>query len=252
MKNETASFLLALQFLTRLPVRSDDLYTPARMAASVKYYGLIGVIIGALSATTYWIAAQALPQTISVMLAIAAGLLVTGAFHEDGLADTFDGIGGGLNREKALEIMKDSRIGVYGSSALIMALTLKAAALMALSTTLIVPALIAGHALSRLSSVFVIATSSYVRGQGVGKPVADGVSAPGLMFSALTGTIIIAVWCISQPALAVAYGVGALVVGHISMRLFFEPKISGYTGDTLGAVQQASEIAFYLGLAAWR
>ncbi|MEM0985079.1 MAG: adenosylcobinamide-GDP ribazoletransferase [Pseudomonadota bacterium] len=249
--NEGACFLLALQFLTRLPVKTDGLYTSERMAASVRYYPLVGALVGGLSALVFLGASAALPQPVAVLSAIAAGLLLTGAFHEDGLADTFDGIGGGLTRRKALEIMRDSRLGTYGTLALFVALALKAAALMALTVEFTVAALIAGHSFSRLSSVLVLATSAYVRAEGTGKPVAGGISPAGLIVALATGCAIAALWWTTLPPMALGLAILALVAGHGLMRAFFEPKLGGYTGDTLGAVQQASEISFYLGLASW-
>ena len=251
MRGEAATFLLAVQFLTRLPIRGDGLYSPERMAASVRYYPLVGALVGGLSAAVYWGAYQVFPSVIAVLFAMAASLLLTGAFHEDGLADTFDGIGGGHTAERSLEIMKDSRLGTYGSAALVFAFALKAATLSALSPLIIPLALVAGHCLSRLSSLIVMATSRYVRQAGTGKPVADGASTPSLIIAILTGGIVITAWGVIEPPIALAYGMGGLVLGHLIMRLFFEGKLGGYTGDTLGAVQQTSEIGFYLGLLAW-
>ena len=98
MKDEAAKFLLALQFLTRIPLPRAIGFTPERMAGTPAYYPLVGIIIGGASALIYWLASLALPPLASAILALAGGLLLTGAFHEDGLADTFDGIGGGLSR----------------------------------------------------------------------------------------------------------------------------------------------------------
>ncbi len=250
MKDQGASFLLAVQFLTRLPVPARDIYSPRRMAASVGYYPIVGMLVGGASAIVFAAADTFFPQPLAVVIAIAAGLLLTGAFHEDGLADTFDGVGGGSTRDKALDIMRDSRLGTYGTLALIIALAVKAGALISLSPTNVIAALIAGHGLSRLSSVLVIATSRYVRDEGAGKPVADGVSAFSLAVALGTGALILAVWCVLHIPMVLAWAVAGLVIGHVLMRLFFERKLGGYTGDTLGAVQQASEIGFYLGLAA--
>ena len=251
MRDEGASFLLAIQFLTRLPVGFRRLYSSQRMAAAVRYYPLVGLLVGGLSAGVFFLSHLVFPDWIAVLLAIAAGLFLTGAFHEDGLADTFDGVGGGLTRERALEIMKDSRLGTYGTLAIVIAQALKAGALIALTPELVIAAFIAGHGLSRLSSVLVIATSHYVRDEGTGKPVAGGVSLASLVVALMTGGVIIAAWCVWQTPLALAWAVAGLLLGHLLMRLFFGPKLGGYTGDTLGAVQQASEIGFYLGLVAW-
>lgn len=251
MKNEFASFLLAVQFLTRVPIRSGDIYTSDRMAASVRYYPLVGALVGGLSASGFYLASLLFPVLISVLMAIMVGLLVTGAFHEDGLADTFDGVGGGHTRDKALSIMKDSRLGTYGTLALVTMLLLKFAALAALPLAVIPIVLIAGHGLSRLSSVLVIATSRYVRDEGTGKPVASGMSATSLSVAVATGALVFALYCVWLPMIGALCAIIGLGISHALMRLFFERKLGGYTGDTLGAVQQASEIGFYLGLVAW-
>lgn len=251
MKNECAVFLLAVQFLTRVPIGSAQLYSPERMAASVRYYPLVGTLVGAVCAVIFHLATYVFAAPIAILFAIAAGLLITGAFHEDGLADTFDGIGGGPSRDRALEIMKDSRLGTYGTLALLVVLAFKIGALIAMPSTLIPIVLVAGHGLSRLSSLLVIATSQYVRDEGTGKPVAGGISTVGLLAACLTGLAIAALWWAFYAPIALLWASGGLLIGHCLMRLFFERKLGGYTGDTLGAVQQVSEIGFYLGLVAW-
>ena len=122
---------------------------------------------------------------------------------------------------------------------------------MGLSQEFVIAAFVVGHGLSRLSSVFVIFTSSYVRDHGTGKPVAGGLSPGGLAFVSVTGAVMALVWCVFFPPLSLVFAVFGMVVGHILMRLFVERKLGGYTGDTLGAVQQASELGCYIGLAVW-
>ncbi|MEM9055816.1 MAG: adenosylcobinamide-GDP ribazoletransferase, partial [Pseudomonadota bacterium] len=207
MKGEWATFLLAVQFLTRLPLKLEGLYTPERMAASVRYYPMVGILIGSVCAVIFVLSDMIFPTAIAILLSMMAGLLLTGAFHEDGLADTFDGVGGGLTREKALQIMKDSRLGTYGTLALVIALALKAGALMALPTTLIAAALIAAHGLSRLSSVVVIATSRYVRDEGTGKPVAKGLSPISISIAIFTGLAVIALWCFAETPFALVWAI---------------------------------------------
>lgn len=251
MKNEAAIFLLAVQFLTRIPVATDQLYTPDRLEATTRYYPLVGLFVGAVCAIIFWACQLVFPTSIALIFAIAIGLLLTGGFHEDGLADTFDGIGGGLSRTTALEIMKDSRLGTYGTLALILAFALKFTALHALPALWVVAALVVAHAVSRLSSILVIATSAYARDDGKAKPVAGGMSRTGLAVATMTSLLVLfaTIWVLPMPAILA--GLAGLATGHIGMRLFFERKLGGYTGDTLGAVQQASEIGFYLGLLAW-
>ncbi|MEO1042430.1 MAG: adenosylcobinamide-GDP ribazoletransferase [Pseudomonadota bacterium] len=251
MKDEAARFLLALQFLTRVPTPTDRIYSPSRMATSLRYYPLVGVLIGVVSAAVLSFASFAFPHQIAVIIAIAAGLLLTGGFHEDGLADTFDGMGGGITREQALTIMKDSRLGTYGTLALIILLGLKFVALATMTLGIAAAALVTAHGLSRLSSVLVIATSRYVRVSGAGKPVAEGANASSLAIALITGMLIVITWAIVLPIKPLLFGFLGIVMGHVAMRALFEHKLGGYTGDTLGAVQQASEISFYLGIAAW-
>ena len=251
MKNEAAILLLAMQFLTRIPVSAATLYTTERMKATTRYYPLVGFLIGGFCAGVFWLATLVFPSILALVIAVAAGLILTGGFHEDGLADTFDGIGGGQDRAQALRIMKDSRLGTYGTLALVMALILKLGSLAALPAPWIIAALIGAHGLSRLSSVLVIATSTYARDDGTAKPVADGISAASLAIALVSGLIGFAVMIWWLPLNASAAAVIGLVAGHGLMRLAFERKLQGYTGDTLGAVQQASEIGFYLWLAAW-
>ena len=249
--NELRTFALAVQFLTRLPVPAANAYSPERLAAAVRYYPLVGALIGGLCAAVFWLAHLWLPQTVSVLVAVATGLAATGAFHEDGLADTFDGLGATGDRNRALEIMRDSRLGTFGAVALAVALGLKVAALTNLAPTAVVAALVAGHGLSRLSSVVALETGTYVREAGAATPVTARMGPAGWFAVLLAGIALAAglVWMLSPLATALAFG--GLAAGHVLMRLWYERRLGGYTGDTLGAVQQSSEIGLYLGLCAW-
>lgn len=250
--NELAVFALAVQFLTRVPVPVGAAFTPARLAAAPRYYPLVGALAGALCAAVYALAQASLTPAVAVLLALAASLLVTGAFHEDGLADTFDGIGGGGDRERVLEIMRDSRIGTYGSLALGLVLAIKAAALLGLPPGRAAMALVVAHGLSRLSAVLVIASSRYVRDRGVGKPTADGIGAGGLAVAVLTGGLLLAWLAVAGGSAAALSAAAGALLGHIVMRAWVERRLGGYTGDTLGAVQQLSELGVYLGLLLWQ
>lgn len=249
--NELVVFALAVQFLTRVPVPVGDAYTPARLAAAPRYYPLVGALVGALCAVVYTLAVASLTPTIAVLFALAAGALATGAFHEDGLADTFDGIGAG-DRERTLEVMRDSRIGTYGALALGVVLAIKAAALVALPPGRAATAFVVAHALSRLSAVLVIASSRYVRDHGTGKPTAAGIGAGGLAVALLTGGLLLASLAFAWGAAAALYAAAGALAGHMLMRALFERHLGGYTGDTLGAVQQLSELGVYLGLLLWQ
>lgn len=250
--NELRALALAVQFLTRLPVPSVATYSPRREAAAVRYYPLVGALIGGLCAGVFMLADIRFSGPLAVLLAVAAGLAVTGAFHEDGLADTFDGIGAAANdRDRALEIMRDSRLGTYGTVALLMALGIKVAALSSLAPSTAGVALVAGHGLSRFSSVAVMQTGSYVHETGVATEVSKRLGVVGVSVVLLTGAALVASLAAYLSPLAAILALAGLVAGHVLMRLYFEPRLGGYTGDTLGAVQQASEIGLYLGLAVW-
>jgi adenosylcobinamide-GDP ribazoletransferase len=246
---EAAILLLSLQFLTRLPLPVSRLYTPERMAATPRWHPAAGLLIGALVALAFVLLAAVFPLHLAVLLSTAAGLRLTGCFHEDGFADTCDGLGGGRTREDALAIMRDSRLGTYGAAGLGLMLGAKILALAALPGALIPWALVAAHAASRASSVFVIAGSRYVRDHGTGKPVAEGIGRGGLALALATGGAALAGLAVAAGTAALGAGIG-LCLGHLAMRAAFERRLGGYTGDCLGAVQQTSEIGLYLGLLA--
>jgi adenosylcobinamide-GDP ribazoletransferase len=220
------------------------------MARTVGYFPLAGAFLGALLALLYTIGTQFLPAAVALCLTLVASLLLTGAFHEDGLADTFDGLGATRGRDDALRIMRDSRIGSYGTLALIGSFALRWAALAALEPLVLCAALVAGHGLSRLSAVLVIAGSRYQREEGTGKPVADGMPPGSLRLAVVTGVVLAAGWVLLLPPAWLLCALAGLAVAHLWLRRLVEQRIGGYTGDTLGAVQQVSEIGFYLGCAA--
>ena len=246
-RHEAAAFLLALRFLTRLPL-GDAGYTPARMAAATGYLPAAGVLIGLFAATVFLAAHWLVPPGVALLLATAATCLLTGALHEDGLADTADALGA-PTAERALEIMRDSRIGTHGALALGLVLALRITALAAMPAALAATALVAGHGASRASAVLVVATSRYVRPAGAGSFTARGLAPRRLALALATAALcllLLALVAGPGPALGAALGLAA---GHAS-RLAWEPRLGGYTGDTLGATQQLSETALALGMLA--
>ena len=245
---EAAAFLLALGFLTRLPTPAWAVGAPAGIAAALRYLPAAGALIGGAGAAVLLTAGTVLPPAPAVLLSIAATCALTGALHEDGLADTFDGLGGG-SRERVLAIMRDSRIGVFGALAVGLVLALKATALVAMPAGLAAAALVAGHAASRLSSLGVIATSRYAREAGTASFTRAG--AGGLAVAAATGALSLAGILVLAGAGATLAAAAGLVAGHLLARAVFERRLGGYTGDCLGATQQLSEAGLYLGVAAW-
>ena len=250
VREELAVFLLAVQFLTRWPIHSHGLFTEARLTAATRYYPLVGALIGAFAGGVFWLAHLVFPVSLSVVLATAASLLATGAFHEDGFADTCDGLGGGATRERALEIMRDSRLGTYGAAGLGLMLAAKVLALAATPPEVVPWLLIAAHAASRSSAVLAIATGTYVRDAGIAGPVADTVAPDSLAFVLATAAVAVCVLLAVITPVAILAGLAGFAVGHVAMRHMYERKLGGYTGDCLGAVQQTSELGMYLGVAA--
>ena len=250
MKQEYSIFILSLQFLTRIPVRSDGHYSELRMAEIPRYFPLVGALIGAVGGAVFFVAHELLSLGSAVLVSVAATMALTGAFHEDGLADTFDGVGGGVIKSKALEIMRDSRLGTYGTLAVVVALLLKIALLAELPARHIPTALILGHTLSRLSSVLVLIRGRYVRDEGAGKPVAQGLSAKSTWVAMITAVAVTLLAWLFFGGVPVIVAIGAMLVAHGLLRLWVEQKIGGYTGDTLGSIQQVSELGCYAGLAA--
>jgi adenosylcobinamide-GDP ribazoletransferase len=242
---------LAAQFLTRAPLPVTVRPTQVRLRAAMAYLPLVGALIGAIAAVTLLIVAQVLPVVTAVLASVAATCVLTGALHEDGLADTLDGAGGGADAERALAIMRDSRIGVFGALGLGLVLAVKVSALAAMPLSLAAAALVAGHAASRASCVVIIATSRYVRPAGAAGFTAQGLGADGLALALATGCVVMLAVLPFAGFGALGTAAAGLVVGHLLARRVFEARLGGYTGDCLGATQQLSEVGFYLGVLAW-
>jgi adenosylcobinamide-GDP ribazoletransferase len=241
-------FLCAVQFLTRLPVPNLAGFAPEWITLSARYFPLVGQIVGALSALVFFFAAQAWGGAVPAVLAVTAGILVTGAFHEDGLADSADGLGGGRTKDQRLTIMKDSRIGAYGAIALILALALKVAALAQLPALAAVAVLLAGHGAARAAAVVVMAVLPYAGDAEAAKykPVPNGVSVPACLLALTLAAWPFAAFALPHALLALAIG----AVLALTMALLARRLIGGITGDVLGAVEQMFEIGFFLGAAA--
>jgi adenosylcobinamide-GDP ribazoletransferase len=185
---------------------------------------------------------------VAVLLSMAATVYATGAFHEDGLADAVDGLGGGWDKARILAIMKDSRVGSFGVVALWVGLTGKFALLAALDAALVPWALLAGHALSRFCSTVLLATLDYVREDllAKAKPLATRFSPPAFAVAAAFAAA--GMWPLPPDKALAGCLLAALATFWLAGK--FRRWLGGYTGDCLGAVQQVTEIAFYLGLLA--
>lgn len=244
IKNQWQYFLTALMFFTRIPIKLNN-FVESDLNKSTRYFPLIGILVGAFGALIFWLCDLLLPVEIAVLLSMTATILLTGAFHEDGLADATDGLGGGWSREQVLTIMVDSRIGSYGAIGLVLVLLTKYQALSYQVAGLIPISLIAGHALSRLCAVLVMATQSYVKMEGKSKPLATQLQLPELVIATFFGLLPLAFM-----KLYFLFALVPVVIVWVWFSAKIKRRIGGYTGDCLGAMQQLTEVAFYVGLLA--
>ncbi len=256
-------YLLALQFFTRVPVTGRLAawvgYSPAMLRASAAHFPGVGWLVGAVVGAVFFGLMWCLPPVaampwVAAVGATVAGVLLTGAFHEDGLADLCDGLGGSADRARALEIMKDSRIGSFGAIALVLVLFAKVALLVLLAQTDALRAvfvLFAAQVVSRATPLLLIYSLPHV-GDAAGsksKPLADGLSLAALFAGGLWAALamLLVVWLFpSAPWWGALLG-AALATGW--MRAWLQRRLQGFTGDGLGATQQLSEVLFYLGFA---
>ena len=261
-------YLLAVQFFTRLPVtgRLADWvgYSPAMLRASAAHFPGVGWLVAGVAAATYALlhaalGGQARPLSPVVPLVAAVGctiatVLATGGFHEDGLADVADGLGGSAQRERALEIMKDSRVGAFGAMALALALLTKVSLLALIGTHGLAAALLSlwsGHVLSRGWPLLLIRRLAHVGDTATSKskPLADRIGLPALWVAVAWCLLPLALmgWALGAITLAACFGASA--VAAACMGRWFARRLQGFTGDCLGATQQVCELAFYLGVA---
>jgi adenosylcobinamide-GDP ribazoletransferase len=239
---EAPALAAAVAIMTRIPMPPAAHEAKAARNAP-RYFAVAGLAVGSVGAGVFLLADHVFPQIVTALLSTAATLLLTGALHEDGFADCCDGVGGGRTRERALEIMKDSRLGAYGAIGLFLALALKVTALSILPLATAASALACGHPLSRASIVLAMASNRYVRDADTPTPQAAQVGLFSVLFSLVVGVALLPVL---MPVVALGGAFGA-VLGHIGMRVLYERKLGGFTGDCLGAVQQVTELGFLLG-----
>ena len=235
-------FLTAIQFLTRLPVPEWIQASEDTLGKAAKFFPLVGVIVGASGALTFWLLLHLLPHSAAALCAIIFTAFITNGFHEDGLADTFDGFGGGWTREQALEIMRDSRLGTYGVMALIFLILGKYNFLSSLAPGQVWRWLIVAHTASRWTVLPLCAWLPYARADGHGKLVAKQIGKVEIFIASATlfGAVLLLSWQAALAALLVT-GLAPLLCG-----LYFRARLSGITGDCLGATNQLTEVSLYL------
>ena len=255
MLHELRLAFIALQFLTRVPVPRWVCFEPAWLQACLRHFPLVGAAVGAFAAAVLWMALWVWPPAVAAALSVAATVWLTGAFHEDGLADTCDGLGGAVSRERALAIMKDSRIGSYGAAGLVLALVLKVAVVAGLaslsgSTAGALGALVWGHAASRAAPVALVWHLTYAgdADHAKAKPLAMQTDGRGLAVAigwlVALASALAAVW----PALVIPLlgSAAAGLVATVWCARWFKRRLGGFTGDTLGATQQLVELSILL------
>ena len=259
IKHEWILLLVAIQFLTRLPVPPFKHYDPQWLHESSRHFPAVGLLVGLLCAGVFWLGSLLFTPLVAAVLSTAFGIKLTGAFHEDGLADSCDGLGGGLTRERTLTIMKDSRLGTYGVLGLVSALLLKISLLTSMPIPMAVIALIIGHTASRLLCISLLSLLPY-GGEiehAKAKPMAQQLTPIQGLYS--SGWLILAIILVAlilpntMQQIGLAQWLLAMILALIAtdyMRRLLRRRLDGYTGDGLGATQQLSEIAIYIGLAA--
>jgi adenosylcobinamide-GDP ribazoletransferase len=261
--------LLAISFFTRIPVKLKVDVTASMLNQASRYFALVGVLIGSCSAVAFYLSATLLPVEIALLISMFCSVLLTGAFHEDGWADVWDGFGGGWTVENKLNIMKDSRLGTYGAAALFFILMIKYQALLALingsinNSTVnngsinseflstdalsILAILLLGHCLSRVLATSLIADMPYVSEDATSKvkPLAQELSSNSYLTLLATGAVII----VFTLSFSIAWKlVAILLITRWCLKRWFTSQLGGYTGDCLGAAQQLSEVVIYLSL----
>jgi len=244
--------LTAVSFLTRAPCPRWVGFEAHDLAASTPYFPLVGLAVGLAAGALYAGAVVLWPPWLAVALVTAATVWMTGGFHEDALADSLDGFGGGWDRAQVLAIMKDSRVGAYGALGLVLAVTIKIAALVGVAAEgpgAVARALIAGHVLARWSSLPLVWRYPYARTEepeARSKVFASSVTGPRLAVGSALMLVFVGLALGQRGPVALA----AAMLVTVAAGRYFHRRLGGITGDCLGAANQLVELAVYLTLAA--
>ncbi|MEZ8100980.1 adenosylcobinamide-GDP ribazoletransferase [Vibrio bivalvicida] len=249
LKYQYQLFILALGFFSRIPMPKNTPYSEQRMNQAGRYFALVGLLLGSLCALVLWASQLIFPASVSIFIMMMFSLLLTGAFHEDGLTDMADGIGGGMTIERRLTIMKDSRIGTYGASALVMVLLGKFVLLSELiQFEQILLFIIVAYTLSRAVAASLIYDMPYVSDNDTSKskPLAQQQSSTELVVLIVSGLIPCLLLGLTTTALLVV----VILIFRGVFKRWLTARIGGFTGDCLGAGQQIAELLIYLTLIA--
>jgi adenosylcobinamide-GDP ribazoletransferase len=238
---------LATALLTRAPMPHPDAAMPAGLARAQRAFPLIGALIGLfVGLVDLSLLSIGIPLPTAAALALGASAALTGALHEDGLADVGDGFGGGRDRAAKLSIMRDSRLGTYGAIVLLVSFSARLSALVSLPAAAIVPGLVVAHALGRAALPVLAASMPYARDDGLGKSAGRPEAASAI--TAVIFAVVIALLCLSAKAALLA--VAVTVAAAAAVALLAWRQIGGVTGDVFGATEQVAETAVLIMLAA--
>ena len=261
MKYEIKIFFTAMMFYTRIPCPSWVDHSEEYLNKATRYFPLIGWIAGGLSALILYGLHFIFPASVCVVVALAAGVLLTGAFHEDGFADVCDGFGGGWTKEKILMIMKDSAIGAYGAIGLVLLFLLKFQSLIQLISNIqysefticnlqftIFLLFISAHSVSRIAAISIVFTHQYSRedASSKSKPIAQNFTWKEVIGASFFGLLPLVALSFFQWQLLLA--LIPVFIARFFLARYFQKWIDGYTGDCLGATQQVCEVIFYLSI----
>lgn len=245
MKNIAAAFV----FFTRLPFwRLKAFNVPAEYFKQViNYWSVVGWLTAAVMAGTLWVSAQALPYYSAIILALVSRLLITGVLHEDGLADFFDGVGGGTSRERILEIMKDSHIGTYGVISLIFYFLMVFLLLSNLEMQTACLVILAGDPLCKFIASQITLFLPYARTQETSKSktIYEKMALKPFLISFLFGVLPLILILNTNLWFAVLLP----IIVFFLVIYILKRKIGGYTGDCCGAMFLLCELSFYIGIA---
>jgi adenosylcobinamide-GDP ribazoletransferase len=237
----------AIAFLTRIPMPHPDGAVPRHFSRCCRVFPLVGAAIGsAVAAVDLGLLAIGLPGLAAAALALGASASVTGALHEDGLADVADGFGGGRDKAAKLEIMRDSRLGTYGALILLVSFAAKAASLAALARADVVPGLIAAHALARAPLAAMAAAMPYARPDGL----ASAAGRPTGTTAAISVVLGLIIAFVALPWAKAAAAACVVAIGSLCLAVLAIRQVGGQTGDVLGGTEQINETAVLLLLAA--
>jgi adenosylcobinamide-GDP ribazoletransferase len=238
---------LAIGLLTRVPMPHPVSATPDALARAQRAFPLVGALIGLIvGMVDRGLLGMGIPALAAAALALGASAALTGALHEDGLADVGDGFGGGRDRAAKLAIMRDSRLGTYGAIVLLVGFATRLSALASLPVVAIVPALVVAHALARAAIPVLAANMPFARDDGLGK----AAGRPDMASAVTAGVIAVVLALLCLPAKAAVLAVVVTIAGAAAMAALAWRQIGGITGDVFGAVEQVVETAVLVMLAA--